>query len=168
MRLFLIGFMGSGKTHWGKLLSRELRLSFYDLDEEIVKLEKLSIQQIFEEKGEEYFRFKEKELLEAIIEDHVNVIISCGGGTPCFFNNIELMKRYGKVLWLNTNIDTLIIRLIKEKDHRPLVKNISDGDLRAFLIKKMQERKLYYDQADLMVHEETATLDSLLNEIRNA
>jgi shikimate kinase len=168
MRIFLIGFMGSGKTHWGRLLSQRLELPFYDLDEEIVKSEQLTVQQIFQEKGEEYFRFKEKELLEALIEDHKKVIISCGGGTPCFFNNIELMKRYGKVLWLNTHIDTLVQRLVRDKQHRPLVKNIPDDDLKAFIIKKMQERKLYYDQADIMVHEEVATLDTLINEMKDA
>lgn len=168
MRLFLIGFMGSGKTHWGKLLAQQLQLPFYDLDEEIVKLEKLSIQQIFQDKGEEYFRFKEKELLEALIEDHDKVVVSCGGGTPCFFNNIEVMKRYGKVLWLNTHIDTLVQRLIKGKQQRPILKNISDDELKVFIVKKMQERKLYYDQADLMVHEEVATIESLLNSIKDA
>ena len=127
MRYFLIGFMGSGKTHWGAKWSEAFDIKHYDLDEEIEKKEGKNVTAIFEEKGEEYFRFREKELLEAIIEDHLKVIISCGGGTPCFFNNIELMKRYGKVLWLNTDIDTLIKRLIKEKDHRPLVKNISPG-----------------------------------------
>jgi shikimate kinase len=168
MKLFLIGFMGSGKTHWGRLLAENAAQSFYDLDEEIVKQEQLTVQQIFQEKGEEYFRFKEKEMLEALIEDHPNIIIACGGGTPCFFNNIELMKKSGKVLWLNTHIDTLVRRLTKQKHLRPLVKNISDDDLKAFIVRKMQERKIYYEQADIMVHEEVVTLEDLYALTTNA
>jgi shikimate kinase len=86
MRIFLIGFMGSGKTHWGKLLSGEMRLPYFDLDEVIVAAEKKSVQQIFHDNGEEYFRNKEQEVLEALVEDHKDVIISTGGGTPCFFS----------------------------------------------------------------------------------
>src|SRR5664279_3719942 len=105
MRIFLIGFMGSGKTHWGKILSRRTRLPYFDLDEVITGAEKKSIQQIFHDEGEEYFRIKEQEVLAALAEDHDNVIISTGGGTPCFFNNIDFMKQYGTVVWLNTSVD---------------------------------------------------------------
>lgn len=160
--------MGSGKTYWGKLLSKELKIPFFDLDEQIVQLEQLSISDIFQQKGEEYFRFKEKEMLDALIEDHESVIISCGGGTPCFFKNIDTMKRYGRVLWLNTNIDTLVQRLIKEKHRRPLLKNISDNDMKAFIVKKMQERKIYYDQAHVKISEDVANLQTLLKAIQDA
>src|SRR6266850_347126 len=122
MRIFLIGFMGSGKTHWGKQLAQRLKLPFYDLDEEIQAGEKKTIPQIFSEKGEEYFRMLEKELLEDIIGDHQSLVISCGGGTPCFFNNIDMMKKHGTVVWLNTAINVLYDRLVKEKAKRPLLK----------------------------------------------
>lgn len=168
MRIFLIGFMGSGKTHWGKLLSRRLQLPFYDLDEEIVKVEKRSIQQVFHDEGEEYFRVKEREVLEALSEDHDDVIISCGGGTPCFFNNIDLMKRRGKVIWLNTAVNTLVQRLLREKQSRPLIKSISDEELKSFIIKKLQDRKMYYEQADVMLHEESITIDSLYKTLEDA
>ena len=79
--------MGSGKTHWGKILSRHTGLPYFDLDEVIVAAENKSVQQIFHDKGEEYFRVKEQEVLEALAEDHTDVIISTGGGTPCFFNS---------------------------------------------------------------------------------
>lgn len=161
MRIFLIGFMGSGKTHWGKLLSQRMRLPFYDLDEEITKIEQRSIQQLFHDKGEEYFRVKERSVMEAITADHDSVILSCGGGTPCFFNNIDFMKRHGRVVWLNTGVDILVRRLLKEKHSRPLIKSISDEDLRSFIIKKLQDRKMYYEQADVMVQEESVTLDAL-------
>ena len=168
MRIFLIGFMGSGKTHWGKILSQQLALPYFDLDEVIVASEKKSVQQIFHDHGEEYFRVKEQEVLEALVEDHENVIISTGGGTPCFFNNIDFMKQHGRVIWLNTAIDTLVERLLKQKQHRPLIKNISDAELRSFIIKKMQDRKMYYEQAHVMLHEDAITTASFLKSIAHA
>jgi shikimate kinase len=168
MRIFLIGFMGSGKTHWGKILSRQINLPYFDLDEVIVASEKMSVQQIFHDKGEEYFRMKEQEVLEALVEDHNDVIISTGGGTPCFFNNIDFMKQQGKVVWLNTSVDMLLGRLLKQKHSRPLIKNISDSDLKSYIIKKLQDRKMYYEQAHVMLHEEAITIDSLLKSIQDA
>ena len=160
--------MGSGKTHWGKILSQQTSLPYFDLDEVIVASEKMSVQQIFHDKGEEYFRIKEQEVLEALAEDHDDVIISTGGGTPCFFNNIDFMKQQGKVIWLNTSVNVLLERLLKQKHSRPLIKNISDSDLKSFIVKKLQDRKIYYGQADVMLHEENITLDSLLKSIHYA
>jgi len=168
MRIYLIGFMGSGKTHWGKRLSHKMGIPFYDLDEVIVRAEQQSIQQIFHDKGEEYFREKERDTLEAITEDHDALILSCGGGTPCFFNNIDFMKQHGTVVWLNTAVDILVQRLLREKNHRPVIKNVPDADLKAFIIKKLQDRKMYYEQADTMLHEESITLDALLKIIPDA
>ena len=168
MKIFLIGFMGSGKTHWGRILSQHTGLPYFDLDEVIVKAEKSSVQQIFHDKGEEYFRVKEQEVLEALAEDHIDIIISTGGGTPCFFNNIDFMKQQGKVVWLNTSVNVLLERLLKQKHSRPLIKNISDADLKSFIIKKLQDRKIYYSQADVILQEESITIDSLLKSIQYA
>jgi shikimate kinase len=168
MRIFLIGFMGSGKTYWGKILSRRMELPFYDLDTVIEGVENKSVKQIFNDDGEEYFRLKEQEALEAIIDDHEEVIVSTGGGTPCFFNNIDLMKKNGKVIWLNTSVDVLVQRLMKEKQSRPLIKNISDTELKIFIVKKMQDRRLYYEQADITLKEELISIDSLLKQIQDA
>ena len=137
MRVFLIGFMGSGKTHWGKQLANQLKIPFFDLDEVITKKEDKSIAQIFAESGEETFRVKEREVLEALIEEHGSMVLSCGGGTPCFFNNIERMKKYGVVVWLNTHVEVLLKRLEHEKVKRPLIKNIKDDDLRSYIIRKL-------------------------------
>ena len=160
--------MGSGKTHWGKILSKQINLPYFDLDEVIAASEKKTVQQIFHDKGEEYFRVKEQEVLEALAEDHDNIIISTGGGTPCFFNNIDFMKQQGKVVWLNTAVDILLERLLKQKHSRPLIKNISDAELKSFIIKKLQDRKMYYEQAHVMLHEESITLESLLKSIEHA
>lgn len=162
MKIFLIGFMGSGKTHWGRLLSKKLGLAFHDLDSVIVDQEKKSVADIFSERGEEYFRYREKETLERIAEGQDGFILSCGGGTPCFFNNIEFMKKTGKVIWLNTSIDVLKQRLLKERKTRPLIRAVDDGDLSLYIVRKLSERRMYYQQADVMVNEESVTLDELI------
>jgi shikimate kinase len=154
--------MGSGKTHWGRLLSAKLQLPFSDLDTVIVEKEKRTVSEIFSEKGEEYFRYREKEVLEEIVRDNESFILSCGGGTPCFFNNIEFMKKSGKVVWLNTTIDVLQERLLKERMSRPLIREIGDDELRRYIARKLSERKMYYEQADVMVNEESVTLEQLI------
>jgi len=162
MKIFLIGFMGSGKTHWGRLLSKKLGLTFYDLDTVIVDQEKKSVSEIFAEKGEEYFRYKETEALDRIAQEENGFILSCGGGTPCFFNNIEFMKKSGKVIWLNTSIDVLTQRLLRERKSRPLIREVDESDLGRYIVRKLSERRMYYQQADVTVNEESITLDELI------
>lgn len=162
MKIFLIGFMGSGKTHWGRLLSAKLGLDFFDLDTVIVEQEKRSVADIFSVKGEEYFRYQEKETLERIAGQQEGFILSCGGGTPCFFNNIEYMKKIGKVIWLNTSTDVLKERLFKERKSRPLIQAVDDADLSRYVVRKLSERRMYYQQADVTVNEENITLDELI------
>jgi shikimate kinase len=154
MRIFLIGFMGSGKTHWGRQLAAQLKIPFFDLDDEIEKKENTPVTQIFAEKGEEAFRIKEKETMEELIDTNGSMVLSCGGGTPCFFNNIERMKKYGLVIWLNTHIEILLQRLLKEKTDRPLIRNIADEDMRSFIVRKLNERRIYYEQADVIIDKE--------------
>ena|ERR1700743_1497540 len=161
MKIFLIGFMGSGKTHWGRLLAAKLGLPFRDLDTVIVENEKRSVSEIFAQKGEEYFRYQEKQTLEEITGEEESFILSCGGGTPCFFNNIEFMKKSGKVIWLNTSIDVLQERLLKEQMSRPLIREIDSAGLKRYIIRKLSERRMYYQQADVMVNEENITLEEL-------
>jgi len=155
MRIFLIGFMGSGKSHWGSQLAAQLKTPFIDLDEQIVKQEGQPIADIFAEKGEEYFRVREKELLEKFIDENSSMVISVGGGTPCFFNNIDLMKRKGCVVWLNTHVDVLLQRLIREKGKRPLLNDIPDDDLKAYIVRKINERRIYYEQAQVRIDNES-------------
>ena len=168
MKLFLIGFMGSGKTHWGQLLAGKMDLPFFDLDAVIEQREKASITDIFAERGEEAFRYIEKEVLEKLVGAQKDFIISCGGGTPCFFNNIGFMKQKGLVIWLNTQIDTLVNRLLKQKNSRPLLKKLADTELKQYIISKILRRRLYYEQADIMVHEETLSVDTFAEIIANA
>ena len=162
MKIFLIGFMGSGKTHWGRKLSAKLNIPFYDLDSVLVEKEGRSVADIFAGKGEEYFRFAENEMLESLTGAQESFILSCGGGTPCFFNNIEFMKKHGKVVWLNTSVDMLTERLGRERSSRPLLADVAEGDLRRHIVLKLSQRRMYYQQADVVVSEESTTLEELI------
>jgi shikimate kinase len=169
MRIFLIGFMGSGKTHWGRQLAKQLRIPYYDLDDVIAAKEKKSVSQIFAESGEESFRLKEREVLESLIDENETMVLSCGGGTPCFFNNIETMKKYGIVVWLNTHMDVLLTRLKNEKSSRPLIKNIPDGDMRSFIVRKLNERRIYYEQADVIIdNEDSISMNEFIQTVLHA
>jgi shikimate kinase len=160
--------MGSGKTHWGRLLSQKLSLPFFDLDEQVVNSVNKTINEIFSEEGEEYFRLKEKEVLHIITESHEAFVMSCGGGAPCYFNNIEYMNQAGTTVWLNTSTETLFKRLLQEKSHRPLLKNLSDDQLRMFIKKKFSDRKIYYEQASLTIEDENITLDHFIEKVFHA
>jgi len=168
MRIYLIGFMGAGKSHWGRLLSSKLTLPFFDLDQQITEDEGKTIPQIFEDKGEEYFRMMEKETLYILTESHESFVMACGGGTPCYFNNIDYMNNNGTTVWLNTRLDVLHSRLIQEKQTRPLLQDFSDEQLRQFILKKFSERRIYYEQADLVVEESEASVDTLIQHIMHA
>lgn len=165
MKIFLLGFMGSGKTHWGQLLSKKLSIPFYDLDEQITSREGKSINEIFETQGEEYFRLLEKDTLYIITESHDSLIMACGGGTPCYFNNIEYMNQSGTTVWLDTPIQVLFERLLNQRKHRPLLKDLSDAQLKAYIIKKFSDRRIYYEQASVIVEEQPVQLDQLIEKI---
>lgn len=168
MKIFLIGFMGSGKTHWGQLLSQKLGLPFFDLDEQIVSHTDKPITEIFAEQGEENFRLMEKDILHLITESHESFVMSCGGGTPCYFNNIEYMKQTGTVVWINTPPQTLFSRLIKEKEKRPLIKELTDEQLKGFISKKYADRKIYYEQAQAKIDDEPFEIDTMIEKIFHA
>ncbi|WP_121357086.1 shikimate kinase [Flavisolibacter nicotianae] len=162
MRIYLIGFMGCGKTHWGREMSRKLQVPFFDLDSVIEEKEGKAITAIFAEMGEEYFRMLEKDVLYMLTESHENFVMATGGGTPCFFNNIDYMKSRGTTIWINSSVDTLHNRLVKEKAQRPLVASISDADLRSFIIRKYSDRKIFYQQANVILNEDDLTLGKLI------
>lgn len=169
MKIFLIGFMGSGKTHMGRLISQKLGLPFFDLDEQVVNQEERSINEIFEQEGEEYFRKAEKEVLHIFSESHDAFVMATGGGTPCYFNNIGYMNEEGLTVWINTPTETLFHRLVKEKDSRPLLRELSDDQLRSFIQKKISDRRIFYEQAEVIIHgEEEDRLDLILQKILHA
>jgi shikimate kinase len=165
MKIFLIGFMGSGKTYRGRQLSEKLGLPFFDLDEQIVNHAGRPITEIFAEQGEESFRLMEKDILHLITESHESFIMSCGGGTPCYFNNIEYMNQNGTAVWINTPSAILFNRLINEKEKRPLIKDLSDDQLQSFISKKYADRKIYYEQAQVVLEDEDLSLESIVEKI---
>jgi shikimate kinase len=168
MKIFLIGFMGSGKSHWGRLLSQKLSIPFFDLDEQVAEEAGKSINEIFTSEGEEHFRMREKDVLYMITENHENFVMACGGGSPCYFNNIEYMHQAGTTVWINTPLEILFQRLVKEKDKRPLIKELSDEQLKSFISKKFADRKIYYEQADIKMDEEPVLIEKLIEKIFHA
>ena len=157
--------MGSGKTYWGKLLSLKLSFPFFDLDDQITSREGKTINEIFNEKGEEDFRMIEKDILHTITESHDNFVMACGGGAPCYFNNIDYMNQSGTTVWINTPIEELCKRLLEEKMHRPLIKELTDEETRIFIQKKFADRKIYYEQANITIDENPIRLEYLIEKI---
>ncbi len=168
MRIYLIGFMGCGKTYWSKILSKKLTIPFFDLDEKITEQAGKSITAIFREDGEEYFRQIEKETLYILTESHDTFVMACGGGTPCYFNNIDYLNKNGTTVWINCSVDCLHTRLVKEKEKRPLIRNLSDDELKAFIVKKIGDRRIYYQQAAVTLNEDQQTLTDLLTKVFEA
>jgi shikimate kinase len=149
-------------------LSEKLRLPFFDLDEQIEQQEGKTVLELFSQKGEEHFRLLEKDFLHIITESHDSFIMACGGGTPCYYNNLDYMKQAGTVVWINTPLEKLYERLRKEKEYRPLIKDLADEKLYSFILKKFADRKIYYDQADVHIDEEELVLDHLIEKIFHA
>ncbi|MBS1921043.1 MAG: shikimate kinase [Bacteroidetes bacterium] len=168
MKIFLIGFMGSGKSYWGKILGEKLSIPFFDLDEQIVSHESRTVTEIFATEGEEHFRMLEKDILHIITESHDSFVMACGGGTPCFFNNIEYMNQSGTTIWINTPLDVLFERLIHEKEHRPLIRELTGEQLKAYITKKFADRKIYFEQATIVIDKEPVEIESLVQKIFHA
>lgn len=138
--------MGSGKSYWAEKLKTMTKVPCYDLDALIEMMEEKTIAEIFKEDGEEAFRKLETKMLK-LFSEKKQFILSVGGGTPCFNDNIKWMNKTGITVWLDEPISILAERLMKEKDHRPLIKNIADDELESFLTTKRQERLQHYSQA---------------------
>ena len=165
MKIFLIGFMGCGKTHWGKELSKKLSIPFFDLDQKIEEQEGRSIPEIFAKEGEEYFRMVEKDVLYLLTESHETFVMATGGGTPCFYNNIDYLKSKGTTVWINCSVDCLYSRLEKEKAKRPLISAIPVEELKSYIIKKFSNRKIFYQQAHVIIQEDDVDLPKLVGRI---
>jgi shikimate kinase len=150
MRIFLIGFMGAGKSYLGKQWADDNGMSFYDLDTLIETEERKSIEKIFTENSESYFRELEAAVLRNT-EQLNNAIIACGGGTACFFDNMDWMNRNGVTVFLNETIDNIFHHLINDNTHRPLLVSKSPVDLKYFIAEKLNERMLFYNQCKIIL-----------------
>ncbi|MBC8266786.1 MAG: shikimate kinase [Flavobacteriales bacterium] len=147
MRVFLIGFMGCGKSTIGKKLAETLNYKFIDLDSFIQQKTEENITEIFQKQGENYFRDLEKESLNEICKME-NIVIATGGGTPCFFDNMQKILDSGKSIYLKMKVQDLKDRLQKEKNKRPLIKNLTEKELVNFISKKLLERECFYKKAN--------------------
>lgn len=157
--------MGSGKTLVSKELSILNNLKIFDLDTEISKQNNSSIAEIFKKKGEIFFRKTEKEVLEKILSTEKNIILSLGGGTPCYYNNIDSINEKTISVFLKTNVKTLAQRLSSEKDKRPLIQNISNEDLPEFIAKHLFERNPFYNQAKITINTDNLSAREIAEEI---
>ena len=145
-RIILIGYMGAGKTTIGKALSKELGIIFYDLDWYIESRMRKTVSEIFAERGEEGFRKIEYNMLHEVAEFE-DVIISCGGGTPCFFDNMDYLNQQGQVVYLKADPEVLYKHLMMAKVERPLIKGKSHDELLAFIREQLEKREPFYSKA---------------------
>ena len=145
-RIILIGYMGAGKTTVGKCLAKDLGLMFYDLDWYIESRMRKTVAQIFEEKGEEGFRKIEQSMLHEVAEFE-DVVISCGGGTPCFFDNMDYLNQQGDTIYLQASPEVLAAHLRMGKGVRPLLLGKNDEELMQYIRESLEKRTPFYTKA---------------------
>ena len=167
MKIVLLGYMASGKSTIGREISKKLDMKFIDLDDYISKREKRSISEIFKVEGEIYFRKIEGSYLGEILNSKDSFILSLGGGTPCYSNNMELiLNSEASSIYIKASIKTLVARLTSEKNKRPLVAELENDKLTEFVAKHLFERRFFYEQASITVITEDKSIEEITTEIR--
>jgi shikimate kinase len=165
MNIVLLGYMGCGKTTIGKIISKITAKRFIDLDSYIESTTNQTISDLFTSRGELYFRKIESDCLKVIIDNYDNVILSLGGGTPCYSNNLSLIKN-SKSFYLKYSTTILSNRLIDNKSYRPVLSNINNIDsMNDYIAKHLFERNYYYDQASEVIQCDLKSKDEIANEI---
>jgi shikimate kinase len=152
--------MGSGKSYWGHIWALEDGYTFYDLDAEIENVFELPVEQIFEKHGEDKFREMERYHLRKFENKH-RCLVACGGGTPCFFDNMDWMKEHGTIVYLKASPEYILERVMDETEKRPLLKKVNGSELLFFIEQKLKERESVYLQADYVLEVTGLTKDSL-------
>ena len=167
MKIVLLGYMASGKSTIGREISKKLDMKFIDLDDYISKREKRSISEIFKVEGEIYFRKIEGSYLGEILNSKDSFILSLGGGTPCYSNNMELiLNSEASSIYIKASIKTLVSRLTAEKSKRPLVAKLEDDNLIEFVAKHLFERSFFYEQAFITINTEDKSTEEITTEIK--
>lgn len=164
MRIYLVGYMGSGKSTLGKELAARLNLSFLDMDQFIERKYLKTVAEIFSEEGERRFREKEQACL-AEVSAMENLVIATGGGVPCFFDNMDVMNNTGRCVFLDVSPDELARRLMKGGDVRPLIREKSKEDLVQTIEEMMRKRRPFYEKARYLVLGESITVDDIVRKI---
>ena len=157
----LLGYMGSGKTTYGKLLAERLGLDFIDLDDFIVEKSGMEIAEIFKIKGENWFRKIETKYLEELIKRD-NLILSLGGGTPMQNGNMNLINDFTESVYLKASVNTLYKYLKYNRSKRPIIKNLSDSELKEFISKHLDERLPFYSKAKLSVVTDSKSIEEVV------
>ncbi len=171
MIVVLIGYMASGKSTIGIKLAQELGFAFLDLDQYIEQQENASIPHIFKNKGEIYFRKKEHYYLKELLNKPSNLVLSLGGGTPCYYNNMQLILEHKNInsFYLKASIPALVQRIKSETQQRPLVAHLkTDEQLTEFIGKHLFERAPFYVQANKTILTDNKPLETIINEITKA
>lgn len=145
-RIILIGYMGAGKTTLGRQLAKDTGLMFYDLDWYIQNRMHRTVAQIFEESGEDGFRTIERNMLHEVAEFE-NIVLSCGGGTPCFFDNMDFLNSQGETVYLKASPEVLCAHLRMGKGVRPLLMNKTPEEVEAFVREQLKAREPFYMKA---------------------
>ena len=165
MKISLLGYMGSGKSTVGKLLAQKMNLNYLDLDTYIEGKEQMSIAAIFEKKGEIYFRKIEMQYVKEILELDQDFILSTGGGTPCYGNNLELLNKFSKTVYLRASIGTLVSRLQSEKESRPIIQEIKEENLAEFVAKHLFFFFCFYEKCQKIISVDTKNITEVVEEL---
>lgn len=167
-RIYLIGFMGSGKTAIGKVLANKLNLPFVDLDERIEKRTGMTIAELFSSFGEKEFRKVESSALFSLRSEG-DMVVSTGGGTPCFHDNMDIMNSSGMSIYLEVGQDVLLNRLLQDSEHRPLLSGLSKEEMQKSIQARLSGRLEYYMKAtyvidgELSIDDITSTIENMLS-----
>jgi len=165
MIISLLGYMGSGKSHISKNLSQKINFKLIDLDQKISQHHQQTIPEIFQNKGEIFFRKEEKRILEEILNSDEDIILSLGGGTPVYYNNMETINEKSKSIFLRASVKTLTERVLLQKHTRPLISKLEDSDVPEFIAKHLFERNLYYSQSHFTVDTDSKNPNLISEEI---
>lgn len=164
--LYIIGFMGSGKTTAGRKVASSLGWAFLDLDKKIEEHSGMRIPDIFTEFGEDHFRIVEAEVLRSVCPD-MDTVISTGGGTPCYGNNMEFMLETGLTIYLKMTPRQLAARLNSSKDDRPLIRNLSGENLLRFIEEKLALREIWYDRSAIIAEGPNLDVAALISRVKS-
>lgn len=169
MIVVLLGYMGCGKSTVGQILAENLEINFLDLDDYIEQKQNASISEIFNSKGELFFRTIESEAVKHLCNDSDSLVLALGGGTPCYSDTMKFLVNHPnvKTVFLNLSIKNLSDRLIHEKAKRPLIANIDDGAIPEFIAKHVFERSFYYNQAELIIQTDSLSVAEIVAAIQS-
>jgi shikimate kinase len=168
MNIILVGFMGCGKTTIGKKLSRVLHFNFIDTDSLFEKENNISVFDYFSTHGEEQFRKIEQELLIKTLQQNNNTVISTGGGTPCNYNNMELINKNGISIYIKMSVQSLTVRLLYSYKKRPLIKDFEEeSELKNYIEETLNEREPYYSKANHTIKGESISMEELIKLVKS-